>query len=113
MFSVNKEIVIEEDAGIASECYIADNDGHPVNAAARIAGAPPAAEDVKPVRICRRAWVGRGSIILKGVTIGEGAVVGAGSVVANDIPPHCIAMGNPARVVSRIPQPAPQPAAAP
>jgi len=37
--------------------------------------------------------------VMKGVTIGEGAVIGVNSVVVTDIPPYCVAMGNPARVV--------------
>lgn len=38
---------------------------------------------------------------MKGVTIGEGAIIGANSVVISDIPPYCIAMGNPAEVYFR------------
>jgi virginiamycin A acetyltransferase len=38
---------------------------------------------------------------MKGVTVGEGAVIGANSVVISDIPPYCLAMGNPAEVQSR------------
>ncbi|MDR3685374.1 MAG: CatB-related O-acetyltransferase [Coriobacteriia bacterium] len=44
-------------------------------------------------------WLGHGATILSGVTIGHGAVVGAKAVVAKDIPPYAIAVGNPARVV--------------
>lgn len=49
------------------------------------------------------AWIGGGAIILPGVTIGEGAVIGAGSIVSKNIPPYCVAVGNPARVIkSRV-----------
>lgn len=52
-----------------------------------------------PVRICSYAWIGGGSTILPGVTVGYGAVIGAGSVVASDVPPMTVAVGTPARVV--------------
>ena len=43
-------------------------------------------------------WIGRRAIIMGGVTIGKGAVIGAGSVVTKDVPPYCVAAGNPAIV---------------
>jgi len=39
------------------------------------------------------------SVVLPGVSIGDYATVGAGSVVTHDVPPHCLAAGNPARVI--------------
>jgi acetyltransferase-like isoleucine patch superfamily enzyme len=53
----------------------------------------------KPILIGRDVWIGRGSCILPGVTIGEGAVIGANSVVTGDIPDFAIAAGIPARVI--------------
>ena len=44
-------------------------------------------------------WIGRESKILGGVTIGSGAIIGSNSVVAKNIPPYAIAVGNPARIV--------------
>ncbi len=44
-------------------------------------------------------WIGAHATILSGVAIGDGAVVGACSVVAKDVPPYAVAVGNPARVV--------------
>lgn len=44
-------------------------------------------------------WVGCHTIILGGVHIGNGAVIGAGAVVAKDVPPYAVVVGNPARVV--------------
>ena len=56
----------------------------------------------KPVRICRKAWIGAGATILPGVTVGENAVVGAGSVVTRDVPPMTIVAGNPAKIIRKI-----------
>lgn len=52
-----------------------------------------------PIHIQDGVHVGIGSIIMPGVTIGEGAVIGAGSVVTRDIPPYCVAVGAPAKVI--------------
>jgi acetyltransferase-like isoleucine patch superfamily enzyme len=58
--------------------------------------------NMAPIRIDNKAWIGFGSILLPGVTIGEGAVVGAGSVVTRDVPPWTVAAGNPARVIREL-----------
>ena len=46
-------------------------------------------------------WIGRESVIMPGVSIGDGAIVAAYSVVAKDIPAYSVAGGNPARVVKK------------
>jgi UDP-2-acetamido-3-amino-2,3-dideoxy-glucuronate N-acetyltransferase len=58
-----------------------------------------------PTRVGRRASIGANATILCGVTIGEGAMVAAGSVVTKDVPPHSMAVGVPARIVGRRPDP--------
>lgn len=55
-----------------------------------------------PVHIGNRVWIGAGSIILPGVTIGDNTVIGAGSVVTKDIPSNVVAVGNPCRVLREI-----------
>ncbi|MFN0159989.1 MAG: acyltransferase [Burkholderiales bacterium] len=55
-----------------------------------------------PVSIGKSVWIGYGSLILKGVSIGDGAIVGAGSVVTEDVPPWTIVAGNPARVIREL-----------
>lgn len=64
--------------------------------AADIPGHPKTKGDVV---IGNDVWVGREAFILSGVTIGHGAVVGARAVVAKDVPPYAIVVGNPARVI--------------
>jgi len=44
-------------------------------------------------------WIGEGSIIMGGITIGNGAVIGAGSVVTKNVPPYSIVGGVPAKVI--------------
>jgi acetyltransferase-like isoleucine patch superfamily enzyme len=55
-----------------------------------------------PVTIEDRVWIGARAMVLKGVTIGHDSIIGAGSIVTRDVPPLCVAVGQPARVIRRI-----------
>lgn len=44
-------------------------------------------------------WLGAGSILLDGVTVGRGSVVAAGSVVTRNVPPYSVVAGVPAKVI--------------
>lgn len=46
-------------------------------------------------------WIGAGSTILGGVTIGHKSIVGAGSLVNRTIPPLVMACGNPCRPIKQ------------
>ena len=87
---------------------VTDTDSHPIDYRKRHPenfGMPAEAVSeiaTRPVVIGNDVFIGMHSLILKGVTIGEGSVVGAGSVVVNDLPPRCIAAGNPARVIRML-----------
>jgi maltose O-acetyltransferase len=59
----------------------------------------------EPVIIEDHVWIGSKAVILPGVRIGSRAVVGAGSIVTKDIPPRCVAAGNPARVLRHLTEP--------
>jgi acetyltransferase-like isoleucine patch superfamily enzyme len=97
----NREVVIEEDVLIASNCKISDYDGHAHSLSRRLVDAAPSEDEIRPVRICRGAWIGAGSLIMKGVTVGEGVIVGANSVVTHDAPAYTVIAGSPARVVKQ------------
>lgn len=53
----------------------------------------------RPVHIGRHCFIGGGSVIMPGVTIGDQTIVAAGSVVFSDVPPCSIVGGNPARLL--------------
>lgn len=99
IFTINKRVEIEDHVNIASDVRILDSDAHPRDPYLRAQRLPPSPDEVKPVRICKHAWIGQGCFIMKGVTIGEGAVIGSNSVVLNDVPAFSVAIGNPARVI--------------
>lgn len=71
--------------------------------ASRIRAFAPVARG--PVVIEDDAWIGAGAVILPGVRIGRGAVVGANSVVARDVEPLTVVVGQPARVARALDAP--------
>lgn len=56
------------------------------------------------IRIGSKVWIGVPPPILPGggVEIGDGTAIGAGSVVTRSIPPRCVAVGNPCRIIRRL-----------
>lgn len=105
-----QSITIEDDVLISHRCLISDSDNHSISYSVRkhdLAKWKKSELDVTaaktaPVRIGKGAWLGAQVIVLKGVTIGEGAVIGAGAVVTKDIPPWCVAAGNPAKIIREL-----------
>lgn len=73
---------------------------HPLDPEVRRSGL----EAAEPITIEDNVWLGGGVIVLPGVTIGRDTVVGAGAVVAKDLPPGVLAVGNPARVIRALTQ---------
>jgi maltose O-acetyltransferase len=74
--------------------------GHPVDPVVRTSGL----EFVKPITIGDNVWIGASVVVVPGVDIGPNVTVGAGSVVTRSIPPNCVAVGNPCRVLRHLPQ---------
>ena len=46
-------------------------------------------------------WIGRESVIMPGVQIGDGVIIAAGSMVVKDIPAYRVWGGNPARFIKK------------
>jgi acetyltransferase-like isoleucine patch superfamily enzyme len=94
------EIIIGDDVWTGHHVYITDqNHGY---------ADPdlPISEQVqpeRPVRIGAGSWLGHGTVVLPGASIGEHVVVGANSVVTSTLPSYCVAVGAPARVIAKIP----------
>lgn len=53
----------------------------------------------KQTLIGHDVWIGAGSIIKQGISIGTGAVIGANSFVNHDVPPFAIVVGSPAKLI--------------
>jgi acetyltransferase-like isoleucine patch superfamily enzyme len=51
-----------------------------------------------PVVICENVWLGSGTMVTMGSSIGAGSVIGAKSLVNSEIPAMSVAYGTPARV---------------
>jgi virginiamycin A acetyltransferase len=53
-----------------------------------------------PLTVGNDVWIGANAVVLPEVSsIGDGAVIGAGAIVARDVPPYAVVLGNPARVI--------------
>ena len=72
---------------------------HPLDAATRNKGV----EKGLSITVGSDVWFGGGVKVMPGVTIGDNVVIGGGSVVVKDIPSDSLAVGNPARVVKKLP----------
>ena len=89
------EIIVGDNCMIASNAYLTDSDWHDIYNRISIG-------KTAPINIKNNVWIGDSAIVCKGVTIGENSIIGAGSVVVDDIPDHCVAAGNPARIVKQL-----------
>lgn len=54
------------------------------------------------VVIGSNVFIGMNATVLKGVTVGDNVVIGANSLINRDVPPDCVVVGNPQRVVCSI-----------
>ncbi|MDN0069807.1 acyltransferase [Collinsella ihumii] len=86
---VHERVTIGDGCAISHGFVCMDGNAHTIDGRRTVA----------PVEICDHVWIGTGVTVLPGVRIGEGAVVAAGAVVTRDVPPACLVVGVPARVI--------------
>ena len=91
-----RSITIGDDSGIGGDCllfghtsWLSQLEGYKV--------------DFEPIEIGKSVSLSWRVFVLPGAKIGDGAVIGANSLVSHTIPPRCLAIGYPARVVSKFP----------
>ena len=88
---------------IASRVYISDH-AHGGTTAEDMRRSPKERPVVSkgPVIIEDDVWLGEGVAVMPGVRIGRSSIIGANSVVTKEIPPFCVAVGAPARVIKQL-----------
>lgn len=94
----HKKIHIGANCLIAANCQIIDGNGHDLSFP-DVENRINTIGDARAIIIEDNVWICANSIVLPGVTIGYGSVIAAGSVVVKDIPPMCVAGGNPAKII--------------
>jgi len=94
---LNAEITVGDHVAVGHHVVLITTD-HAIGSAEHRCGPHRAA----PIRIESGAWLGACSTVLPGVTIGTGSVVAAGAVVAQDVEPHTVVGGVPARLIRRL-----------
>ncbi len=53
-------------------------------------------------RIGNNVDIGVNAIIIGDIEIGDNAIIGAGAVVTKSVPPNCVVVGNPARLLKKV-----------
>lgn len=95
-------VVVGSGCLLGADVQIFDTDFHKLAPENRCYDSSPELIKCAPVLIEDNVFIGTGSKVMKGVTIGRNSVIGAGSIVCKDIPPNSIAAGNPAKVIGFI-----------
>lgn len=90
--SIGENALIGSHTGIFANNHVFDDPNLPINQQ------PLTSKGIKIEDDC---WLGSGVRIMDGVTIGRGSVIGGGAVVTKDIPPMSVAVGVPAKVISK------------
>ncbi|MGY1716243.1 acetyltransferase [Geodermatophilus sp. SYSU D01106] len=96
---VGRHVLVNTAASVDHDCVVGD-----------FAHVSPHATLCGHVEVGEGTHIGAGAVLIPKVKVGRWSRVGAGAVVISDIPDHCTAVGNPARIVpDRSGEPVPDP----
>lgn len=95
----NNQVEIGEDVIMAPYVYISDHI-HSYEDVNKSLHEQPLSQNGY-VLIGNNVFLGIKSSILPNVKIGDHSVVGANAVVTKDVPPYCVVVGNPARIIKK------------
>lgn len=97
--AINK-VVLGDNLLVGQSVYISDNaHGNADKTAIDIAPIKRPLTSKGPVIIGKNVWIGRGAVILSGVTVGDNAIIGANSVITKDVPANSVVGGVPAKII--------------
>ncbi|MFX0200273.1 MAG: acyltransferase, partial [Candidatus Hodarchaeota archaeon] len=89
-------VIIGDDSGIGGNCllfthssWLSQFEGYPVKFGS--------------IQIGKSVWLPWKVFVMPGASIGDGSVIGANSLVVGEIPPNCLAVGSPAKVIRKAP----------
>lgn len=88
-----QSIILGDNVRVGANVLIVDGDHHQDD---------PRSGNNMPILIEDNVWLGANVVVKKGVSIGRNSVIGVNSVVTKDIPPNCVAIGNPCVVVKQF-----------
>ncbi len=97
-----ESVAIGSNCLIGANCTISDTDFHPIKPLGRRYNNNP--EDIRSasVRIDDNVFLGTGTVVLKGVHVGDDSVIGAASVVVKSVPDGQVWAGAPARFIGGV-----------
>lgn len=102
-FTSASKIYIGRNVLIGAGVKIYDTDFHPLKSCYRYGGIQEQEKvKTKAIEIKDNAFIGAGTIVLKGSLIGKNSIIGAGSVVSGYIPDNEIWAGNPAKFIKKL-----------
>lgn len=98
----SKEITIDRNVMLGGGVCIYDSDFHSLDYKLRGTNDDMSNAISKPIHIEKNVFIGTGTTILKGVTIGENSIIGACSIVTKNIPPNEVWGGCPASFIRKL-----------